>query len=187
MRFFRPVLLFLLVSLATLTFAQAPAQPTRDDVLKFFEIMRVRQSMEDVRTAAVEQAKASVRALISDELPHATAPQVAELEGMVERMIQAYTIDNTIDDLIPIYQRHMSKDDLEAMNSFFSSPAGQKFLDTEPVIANEALQVVNGKTEKQVASSMAAIYNRIDEMKAQSGKAPAAAKKAPAKAAPKKK
>ncbi len=184
MRYARTTVLFLTFFSMMLASAQQPEQATREDVLKFFQVMRVRQSMEDVRSAAVEQAKASVHALIEDELPHATPQQVSELEGMVERMIQAYTIDNTIEDLVPIYQKHMTKADLEAMNAFFSSPEGQKFLDTEPVIANEALQVVNAKTGKQVAASMAAIYKRIDEMKGQGAKAPA--RKAPAKAAPKK-
>ncbi len=175
------------IFIALSAFGQQSDPATREDVLKFFQVMRVHQSMEDVRNAAVEQAKASVRALLADELPHATAQQKAELESMVERMIQAYTIDNTIEDLIPIYQKHMTKADLEAMTAFFSSAAGQKFLDTEPVIANDALQVVNAKTEKQMAAGMEAIYKRVDEMKAQGTKATAPAKKAPAKAAPKKK
>ncbi len=170
-----------LVLAAALGGAQQADVATREDVLKFFDVMRVRQSMEQVRNAAVEQAKASVHALIADELPHATPQQVTELEGMVQRMIQGYTIDNTIEDLIPIYQKHMTKADLEAMNTFFSSAPGQKFLDTEPLIASEAVQVVNAKTEKQMATSMAAIYRRIDQLKAQTTKAPVR------KAAPKKK
>lgn len=149
--------------------AQQAAQPTREEVLKFFEVMRIRTTMEQVRAAAEDQARTSLRDMVSDELPGATPAQIAELQGMVDKMIGAYTIDNTIEDLVPIYQKHLTKSDLETTTAFFSSPVGQKYLDQEPVITGEALRVVNAKTGAQVAASMNAIYKRLDEMKSQSG------------------
>ncbi len=176
--------LVLVMLSAVCAFAQEAEQPAREDVLKFFEVMRIRTTMQEVRTAAVEQAHVSLRDMVAGELPSATPQQIAELEGMVDKMISAYTIDNTIEDLIPIYQKHLTRPDLEATIAFFSSPVGQKFLDNEPLITSEALRVVNEKTGAQVASSMNAIYQRLDEMKAQSagskpgaGKRPAGASK----------
>ncbi len=181
MGFLRMSLLLVIVLSSILSFAQEAGQPTREDVLRFFEVMRIRTTMQEIRTAAVDQAHASLRDMISGELPSATPQQTAELEGMVDKMISAYTIDNTIEDLIPIYQKHLTKADLEATTAFFSSPVGQKFLDKEPLITGEALRVVNSKTGAQVASSMNAIYQRLDEMKAQSaGSKPGTAKRPPA-------
>lgn len=179
MRIARPMLALLVTLTPVLAFAQQAVQPTREDVLKLFTAMRVRETMQEVRNAAVEQARRSLRDMISDELPGATPQQIAELDGMVERIIAAYTIDNTIEDLIPIYQKHLSRADLEAVTAFFSSAAGRKFLDTEPVIAAEAVQVVNAKTQEKIGAGMAAIYKRLDEMKAERAKAlpkPAATK-----------
>ncbi len=181
MGFLRMPLLLAIVLSSIVSFAQETAQPTRADVLRFFEVMRIRTTMQEIRTAAVDQAHASLRDMISGELPSATPQQTAELEGMVDKMISAYTIDNTIEDLIPIYQKHLTKADLEATTAFFSSPVGQKFLDKEPLITGEALRVVNAKTGAQVASSMNAIYQRLDEMKAQSAESkPGTAKRPPA-------
>jgi hypothetical protein len=149
----------------TARMAQTAAQPTRADVLKFFQAMRVRKSMETIRSITIEQAHATLRDMIEGELPNATKEQIAELEGMLDKTVSAYTIENTLEDLVPIYQKHLSKADLEAATAFFSSPIGQKFLDQEPLIAEDAVRVVNGKTQARVAATMAEINRRLDEMK----------------------
>ncbi len=140
-------------------------RPTRGDVLKFLGVMRVRERMEDVRKAALAQARQSVRDLVAEELPNATREQVAELEAMVDKMVAGYTIDDTLEDMIPIYQKHLTKGDIDTVTAFFSSPAGRHFLDKEPLITNEALQLVTSKTQVQVDATMAAINKRLDEMK----------------------
>ncbi len=143
----------------------ASTRPSRTDVLKFLAVMRVRERMEDVRRMALVQARQSVRDLVAEEMPKATPDQINELEGMVDRMVSGYTIQNTLDDMIPIYQKHLTKADIDAVTAFFSSPAGRHFLDNEPLITNEALQLVTSKTQAQVEATMAAINKRLDEMK----------------------
>lgn len=140
-------------------------RPTRADVLKLFQAMHVRNMMESVRAMAIEQAHATLKDMIDGELPGATREQVAELQGMVDKTIASYTINNTIEDLIPIYQKHLSKSDVVTATAFFSSPTGQRILESEPVISKEALQVVNSRTGKQMAATMQQVEKRLDEMK----------------------
>lgn len=39
--------------------------------------------------------------------------------------------------MIPTYQQHFTKGDIEAMNAFYSSPVGQKVLQQLPVVMQE--------------------------------------------------
>ncbi len=42
----------------------------------------------------------------------------------------------------PIYQRHMTQTDVEAYIAFYSSPAGQRMVDVQPVIEKELMPVL---------------------------------------------
>jgi hypothetical protein len=47
-----------------------------------------------------------------------------------------------MDDMVKLYQRHFSEDDIESFITFYSSPAGQKFLDAMPIIMQEYQPIV---------------------------------------------
>ncbi len=42
--------------------------------------------------------------------------------------------------MIPIYQRHLTKTDLDAVISFYASPVGQKLLKEQPAMMAESMQ-----------------------------------------------
>jgi hypothetical protein len=63
-----------------------------------------------------------------------------------------YPADEMLADMTAIYQRHLSKDDVDGMIAFYSAPAGQHLLDAQPVIAQEYMPLVMGKvTERSKA------------------------------------
>jgi hypothetical protein len=49
-------------------------------------------------------------------------------------------MDEMVDAIVPIYQKHVSKADLAAVTAFYSSPAGQKILKELPAIMSESMQ-----------------------------------------------
>jgi hypothetical protein len=51
-----------------------------------------------------------------------------------------------------VYQRHMSKSDVDAYIAFYSSPAGQHLLDAQPKIMQEYMPVVMGRVQKASAN-----------------------------------
>jgi uncharacterized protein len=48
-----------------------------------------------------------------------------------------------------IYQQHLSKDDVDGLIAFYSSPAGQHLLDAQPIIAKEYMPMVMGKVSER--------------------------------------
>jgi len=48
-----------------------------------------------------------------------------------------------------IYQKHMSKEDVDAYITFYNSPAGQHLLDEQPVIMKEYLPIVSQRMQER--------------------------------------
>jgi hypothetical protein len=52
--------------------------------------------------------------------------------------------------MIPIYQRHFSKTDIDAMSVFYASPTGQKMMREMPALTSESMQVSYARMQKQM-------------------------------------
>ncbi len=79
--------------------------------------------------------------------PDALTPEqqaaLAALRSKYEQKALAlYSTDGMITDMSPIYQRHMNKADVDAYIAFYSSPAGQRMVDVQPVIEKELMPVL---------------------------------------------
>jgi uncharacterized protein len=45
-----------------------------------------------------------------------------------------------VDAMVPVYQHHLTKSDLESVIAFYRSPAGQKILKEQPAMMAEGMQ-----------------------------------------------
>lgn len=79
-----------------------------------------------------------------------TAAEIAKMDAMSEQVTKNMPIDGMLDDMIPVYQRHLSKSDVDAMVGFYSTPTGQKILREMPTIAAEGMQAVQPRLRKQM-------------------------------------
>ncbi len=130
----------------------ADQQATKEQVEKLFQVMRLRQQMEammGMMPRVMEQAYTAQIRSINAKLPPGKRlmPQdQAALEKVMTKYMQKaqtmYPIDEMIADAVPVYQRHMSKSDADAVIAFYSSPPGQHLLDEQPAIMREYMTVV---------------------------------------------
>jgi len=67
-------------------------------------------------------------------------------------MFSALPMDEMVDAIIPIYQKHLTKADLAAVTAFYSSPAGQKILKELPAIMSESMQAGGAIGQKAFAA-----------------------------------
>jgi hypothetical protein len=75
-----------------------------------------------------------------------------------------------IDQLVPIYDKYYSKQDLDGLIAFYESPLGQKVLSTMPQVMQESMQI--GQTwGKQKAEE---VIREIKEYQSKQKKKPAA-------------
>lgn len=146
---------------------QTPAPdspPSKQDVLKFFQIMQVEQQTRAVLANTQEQVKTMTREMIMKKAPNASPDQLAQVEGMMDTMFKEYPINGILDDMVPVYQKHLTKSDLDGLITFYSSPLGQKVLREMPEMTKEAMQVSYAHIQKNMEQMMKKVDDRVQSI-----------------------
>jgi len=50
-------------------------------------------------------------------------------------------IDEVVDLMVPVYDKHLSLEEIKAANAFFATPAGKRFAEKMPVVSAEGFEV----------------------------------------------
>jgi len=66
--------------------------------------------------------------------------------------------------MVPVYQKHLNKGDLDAMAAFYSSPTGQKLMKELPAITQEAMQAAFPIMQKQMTLVMERVQREVAQM-----------------------
>ena len=145
--------------------ALPPDAPTHDQVMTLLDLLRIRKTltvlMDGMKKAAEEGAEQSLRAHVSNPTP----AQLQAIHGLIEDMLGDVPLDEMIEAMVPIYQRHLTKSDLEEIIRFYSSPVGQKLLNKQPVMVQEGMEAGMEIQKKRMNLVMARIDERIQKMK----------------------
>jgi uncharacterized protein len=166
-------------------------QPTAEQLAKLFEVMRLRaqmQSMRQIVPSMVQQQIKSAMQQTESNLPAGTKLTPEQRAGMekvmnkyVGKAMDLYPADEMQTDMIGIYQRHLSRDDVDGMIAFYSSAAGQHLLDAQPVIAQEYMPLVMSKVTERSQVMMKEMMKEMSEFVPAKQAAVKPAAKAPAK------
>jgi hypothetical protein len=130
----------LVFSAPALTQNAGSEQPSRDDVLLYLRTMHSHDMMRRV----MEVQSKSMQQMISDRLLKAQGTLPGDFDAHFKKamddLIKNMPIDEISQAMIPAYQQHFTKSDIEAMNAFYSSPVGQKVLEELPAVMQEGMQ-----------------------------------------------
>jgi hypothetical protein len=158
------VLLLILFITHAAMFAQMPPSTTvparRQDVLKLFEVMHIHDQMRSVMDSMTKQQSAMIHETMKKRYPQIAEERLEQFDAMMEESMKDFPVDAIIDDLIPVYQKHLTGTDLSAMNVFYASPTGQKLLREMPAMTSESMQLSYGRMQKQ----MDAMMDRMQKM-----------------------
>jgi hypothetical protein len=143
-------------------------QATREQLKKLFEVMRLRQQFDAMMKMLpnfvqqqVHTQMEEMTAKLPDDKKPTTEQKVALDKVMRKYMDKAqaiYPADEMIEDAITVYQRHMSRTDVEAYIAFFSSAPGQHLLDAQPHIMKEYMPIAMERAQarsKELFAQMA--------------------------------
>jgi len=114
--------------------------PDKADVMQFLNIMHAKAQMVQVMEGMQKQMRLGAEQGFKQKVPEATPEQLAKVDQMFDGLFKEMPIDEMVDAIVPIYQKHLTKVDLAAVTAFYSSPSGQKILKEMPAIMSEAMQ-----------------------------------------------
>ena len=139
----------------------ADQQPTSEQLNRLFEVMRLRDQMESVTkmmpAMIQQQVEAQSRQLDEKLMPgvklNADQQEASRkiTQKYMEKAATIYPVSEIIDDMKSIYQRHVSRADVDAYIAFYSSAPAQRLLDAQPTIMQEYMPLVMKKVEQRSA------------------------------------
>jgi hypothetical protein len=130
--------------------ADAPA--SKQDVERYLQVMHSREMM----TKMVDSMSKPMHEMIhqqylkdQDKLP----PDFeARMNKKMDEMLKGFPWDDLMDSMIPVYQKHFTKGDIDALVTFYGTPTGQKLLRELPEIAAESMQQMMPLLQKNIES-----------------------------------
>jgi len=141
---------------ASAAFAQQPVPEagdtpaSKEDIQKLFEIMQIHQQMRQVMDSMMKQQSALIDETLKKRYPQTSADKIARANRMIAETMKDMPMDAMLDDMIPIYQKHFSKTDIDAMSVFYASPTGQKMMREMPALTSESMQASYARMQKQM-------------------------------------
>jgi uncharacterized protein len=164
-------------------------QPTKEQLGKLFDLMRVREQLASVSKMMPDmmrqQMQSQVKQMQTDHPEMATMTEEQQhAAGLVvskymEKTFNLYPPDEMIADMSALYQKHLTRSDVDGMIVFFDSPAGQHMLDMAPVIMQEFTPMVMQRVQERTKPLMDDMSKEMEEvMKPPAAAAPPADKPA---------
>lgn len=140
---------------------------SRDEVENLFEAMQFRQQLPKVIESMTEQMRTAVEQTVKGRYPRISDADLNRLDSLYLDTMKDYPVNALIDDIIPVYQKYLSRADVEAMIVFYSSPTGKKLIDKMPQMTQEAMQVSYARMQAQ----METMLDQMDKKMRGNGKA----------------
>ena len=138
-----------------------PINPAKEaSIRKLLEVTGAKQHAIDFGNEVGERLKD----MLEKGFPR--GGRVQEIGDTLVRKIAArLDSDDFIARLVPIYDQAFSEDDLKAINQFYESPAGRKWLDATPTVVEESSAVSEQWVNQLIPQIMAEIEDQFPELK----------------------
>ena len=135
-----------------------PASPA--DIHRLFDAMHLHDQMRLVLDSIVKQQTAMAHENLRKRYPQITAAEIIRLDDLMSDMLKDFPIDGMLDDMVPVYQKHLTKTDVDNMVTFYASATGKKLLQEMPAMTQEGMEAASARMQKQMDTMM----DRIEAM-----------------------
>jgi hypothetical protein len=139
---------------AQTTVSIAPDAASKEDVKKLFDVMASREQMAQMMQQVFAQMRSLNREEIKKRHPDVNDEELARMDKQSEDLMKNFPLDEMLSDMIPVYQRHFTKSEIEALTVFYSSPAGQKFLHEMPAVTADTMRTVYPRIQAEIDAAL---------------------------------
>jgi uncharacterized protein len=155
-------LVFVKVGAAQQSSADAPA--TKEDVERYLQVTRAREMMKQMMDVMIKQMHQMVHAQIAKDAANLPPDAETRMNKMTEDMLKDFPVEEMLQAMIPVYQKHWTKGDVDAIVAFYSSPTGQKMLQEMPATMAEAMQAIQPIMQKHMGTMMDRVQQEVAQM-----------------------
>lgn len=158
--------LFIALILAIAGFAQAAAgsPASKEDVEKYLQVMHSHEMMRQMVDAMSKPMHQMVHEQYLKDQDKLPADFETRMNKIMDEMMKDMPFDEMLDAMVPTYQKHLTRGDIDALVAFYSSSTGQKVLRELPAIMSEATQSMMPIMNKSLERMNARVQQQIAEM-----------------------
>jgi uncharacterized protein len=142
--------------------ADAPA--TKEDVERYLRAAHSQDMMRKMMDAMVKSMQQMTHDRYLKDKDRLPADFEARTNKMMDDMIREMPFDEMMQAMVPTYQKHFTKGDMDALVAFYTSPAGQKFLREMPAITMEAMTAIMPIMRQHMDAMTRRLQQQTDEM-----------------------
>lgn len=132
--------------------------------MTLFDLLHVRQTMINMMANMKQAMAEGMEQGLRHKVPNPTPEQLKVVHTIIDAALDDLPIDEHIKALIPIYQRHFSKADVDEMIRFYASPVGQKYLHEQPQMMQESMQSSIEIEKRRMDEVMLKIDKKLAEL-----------------------
>ncbi len=137
---------------------------SREQIMKLLDLLQVPDSLALTLDAMKEQMKIGALQAFREKVENPSPEQIKSVDAIVDEEFKKIGMEDLIQDVVPIYQKHLSRSDVEAVIKFYSSPVGQKIRREQPAMARESLQATAAGQRGKMELLLAKLDMRIEQL-----------------------
>ncbi len=162
---------FCLTGVAQQNAADAPA--TKEDVQRYLDAIHSHDMMKQMIDAMSKPMHQMIHEQFLRDQDKLPADFEERMNKIMDDSMNKMPFDEMMEAMIPTYQKHFTKSDIDALISFYSSPTGQKVLREMPAIMADSMQSAMPIIQKQVEKMQENIQEQVAELMKEQPKTPA--------------
>jgi hypothetical protein len=160
-----------LLCTSSIGFAQqdpSDSPATKADVQKYLDIMHSREMMTQVIDAMAKPMHQMIHQQYEKDKDKLPADFEARMNKLMDDTMKSFPWDEILDSMVPVYQKHFTKGDIDHLVAFYSTPTGQKVLRELPAITAEAMQSMLPLIQQRMETMTRDLQQQVAEMIKQS-------------------
>jgi uncharacterized protein len=144
--------------------ATTDGSPSAAEVMKLLDLLQVRDGLQVTLDAVKKQMRNSAEDQFREKILNPSPEQLKAIQGIVDDAFGGISAENMIKDVVPVYQKHLTRSDVHALLAFYSSPPGQKILREQPAMIRESMQATGAGQQKRMEAVLAKMDLRMQQL-----------------------
>jgi len=161
------ILISLFAILAGSCFAQQSAQEapaSKEDVQRYLDAIHSHDMMKEMIDAMSKPLHQLIHEQYVKDKDKLPADFETRMNQIMDDMWKDMPFDEMMQAMVPSYQKHFTKGDMDGLVAFYSSPTGQKVLREMPTIMSEAMQSMMPIMQKQIEAMQERVQQQTAKM-----------------------
>lgn len=151
----------------------ADSSATKEDVERYLEVMHSREMVSKMIDAMMKPMHQMLHEQYEKDKDKLPADFEMRMDKVLDDYLKGFPWDDVVQSMVPVYQKHFTKGDIDSLVAFYSTPTGQKLIRELPEITAESMQVMMPILKQRIEAMTQKLQLQVAEMMKESEPRPA--------------